>query len=143
MYIIDLIKIMQDKKKPLVMLIDEFGGVSGLATIEDIIEEVFGEIEDEHENEEDDIQKLDNGDYLVAGLLNLNDVNEALGTNFKSSRFDTIGGFVFGLIGTEPKQGSKVEVNDYILRVEKHERNRVKRVRISKKNLPNVNGLTH
>lgn len=141
MYIIDLIKVMQDKKKPLVMLIDEFGGVSGLATIEDIIEEVFGKIEDEHENEEEDIQKLDNGDYLVAGLLNLNDVNEALGTDFKSSRFDTIGGFVFGLIGTEPKQGSKVEVGDYILRVAKHEKNRVKQVRISQKKLINVNGI--
>jgi putative hemolysin len=141
MYIIDLIKVMQEKKKPLVMLIDEFGGVSGLATIEDIIEEVFGEIEDEHENEEEDIQKLENGDYLVAGLLNLQDVNEALGTDFESSRFDTIGGFVFGLIGTEPKQGSKVEVNNYILRVVKHERNRVKQVRISQKKASNVNGI--
>ncbi len=132
MYIIDLIKLMQEKKKPLAMLIDEFGGVSGLATIEDIIEEVFGEIEDEHENEAEDIQTLDNGDYLVNGLLNLADVNEALGTDFTSSRFDTIGGYVFGLIGTEPKQGSKVEVNGCTLRVEKHERNRVKLVRVSK-----------
>ncbi len=132
MYIIDLIKLMQEKKKPLAMLIDEFGGISGLATIEDIIEEVFGEIEDEHENEAEDIQKLDNGDYLVNGLLNLADVNEALETDFKSSRFDTIGGYVFGLIGTEPKQGSKIEVDGCILRVEKHEKNRVKLVRIIK-----------
>ncbi len=132
MYVIDLIKIMQEKKKPLAMLIDEFGGVSGLATIEDIIEEIFGEIEDEHENEDEDIRQLENGDYLVDGLLNLADVNDALGTDLKSSRFDTIGGYVFGLIGTEPKQGSKVEVNGHVLKVEKHERNRVKLVRVSK-----------
>lgn len=132
MYIIDLLKLMQEKKKPMAMLIDEFGGVSGLLTIEDIVEEIFGEIEDEDEEETQEIQELANGDYLVDGLVNLEDLNEALGSNFNSSRFDTIGGFVFGRIGTEPKIGDEVIIDGYLLSVTKHSNNRVREVRVSK-----------
>ncbi|MDD9899277.1 MAG: hemolysin family protein [Candidatus Melainabacteria bacterium] len=132
MYIIDLLELMQEKKKPMAMLIDEFGGVSGLATVEDIVEELFGEIEDEDEEETQEIQELANGDYLIDGLVNLNEVNEVLSSNFNSSRFDTIGGFVFGSIGTEPKIGDEVVVDGYLLSVTKHSNNRVREVRISK-----------
>ncbi len=132
-YIIDLIKLMQENKKPMAMLIDEFGGISGLLTIEDIVEEIFGEINNENENVSEPIQQLDNGDYLVDGLTKIGDVNEALGTTIESSRYDTIGGYIFGHIGTEPKIGDKVEFNGHILSVEKHANNRVKLVRISTK----------
>lgn len=135
-YIIDLMKVMQEKKKPLTILIDEFGGVAGLVTIEDIVEEVFGEIDDEDHVAKEAIKKLDNGDYLVDGRLNLEDVNDAIGCDFESSRFDTLGGFVFGLIGTEPKNGDIVEYKNYRLRVEKHANNRIKLVRfLMKKNI--------
>lgn len=133
MYVIDLLKLMQEHKKQIAVLIDEFGGVSGLATAEDIVEEIFGEIEDEDEpegHEEEEFHKLENGDIIVDGLLNLQEVNDELGTKFKSERFDTLGGYVFGLMGTEPKVGDKVKVSGYVLRVEKHENNRVRLVRI-------------
>lgn len=137
MYVIDLLKLMQENKKQIAVLIDEFGGVSGLATAEDIVEEIFGEIEDEDEpdgHEEEEFQILDNGDIIVDGLLNLDDVNEELGTKFKSERFDTLGGYVFGLMGTEPKVGDKVKASGHTLVVEKHENNRVRLVRIKASN---------
>lgn len=132
MYVIDLIKLMQEKKKPIAMLIDEFGGVTGLVTVEDIVEEIFGEIDDEDEEQTHEVQKLANGDYLVNGLTNLEDVNEVIGSNFSSSRFDTIGGFIFGRTGTEPKVGDQIEANGYILRIEKHGKNRIREIRVSK-----------
>lgn len=130
-YIIDLMKIMQEKKKPISILIDEFGGVAGLVTIEDIVEEVFGEIDDEDHVAKEPIKKLDNGDYLIDGRLNLEDINETIGSDFQSNRFDTLGGFVFGLIGTEPKTGDTVEYKNYKLRIEKHANNRIKLVKLS------------
>ncbi|MDA0771456.1 MAG: hemolysin family protein [Cyanobacteria bacterium] len=132
MYLIDLIKVMQENKKPVAMLIDEFGGVTGLVTIEDIVEEIFGEIDDEDEEETYEIQELANGDYLIDGLTNLEDINEALGSHFKSSRFDTIGGYIFGQIGTEPKIGDTIQIDGYTLCVEQHGKNRVREVRVSK-----------
>lgn len=130
MYVIDLIKLMQEKKKPIALLIDEYGGTSGLVTIEDIVEEIFGEIDDENALTNQPIQRLANGDILVDGLLTLKEVNEELETNFQSSRYDTLGGFVFGLVGTEPKIGDLVEYTGKKLRIEKHLNNRVKTVRI-------------
>jgi CBS domain containing-hemolysin-like protein len=131
MYVLDLLKLMQEKKKQMAILIDEFGGTCGLVTVEDIVEEVFGEIEDEEDNQErDPIIKLENGDILIDGLLLLDDVNEEIGTNFKSEHYDTIGGFVFGLIGTEPKVGDLVEVENKRLRIEEHTENRVRQVRL-------------
>lgn len=131
-YVIDLLQQMQEKKKQIAILIDEFGGVSGLVTAEDIVEEIFGEIEDEDEvEEEEQIKSLNDNSWLVDGLVNLKIVNEELGTNFISEHYDTMGGFVFGLIGAEPKAGDKVNYNGHVLEVEKHEKNRVKRVKIS------------
>lgn len=136
MYVIDLLRLMQEHKKQIAVLIDEFGGVSGLATAEDIVEEIFGDIDDEDDhfnNEEEAFEHLDNGDILVDGLLNLDEVNEELGTKFKSERYDTLGGFVFGLIGTEPQPGDKIKADGHTLIVEKHENNRVRLVRIKAK----------
>ena len=130
MYVIDLIKLMQEKKKPIALLIDEYGGTSGLVSIEDIVEEIFGEIDDEGDKNQEPIQKLANGDILVDGLLSLKEVNDELGTDFRSSRYDTLGGFVFGLVGSEPQPGDLVEYRGRKLRVEKQSNNRVRIVRI-------------
>ena len=132
MFVLDLLKLMQEKKKQIAILVDEYGGTCGLVTVEDIVEEIFGEIEDEDDAEDlDPFVKLENGDVLIDGLLNLDDVNEELGTNFKSEHYDTIGGFVFGLIGTEPKVGDIAETDDgKRFRVEIHQNNRVRQVRL-------------
>ncbi len=129
-FIIDLMKVMQKKKKQIAILIDEFGGTSGLVTIEDIVEEIFGEIEDEKEISKTRIQKLNQGIYLVDGAVSLDDLNSELDTDFKSDHYDTIGGFTYGLIGEEPKVGDKVEYEGYIITVEKHANHRIKQVRL-------------
>lgn len=132
MYVIDLLKLMQEKKKQIAILIDEFGGVAGLVTAEDIVEELFGEISDEGEKhlEIEKIQKIDDKQYLLDGLTSIDDINEEIGTDFASDHHDTIGGLVFGLIGTLPKAGDKVEVDKYTLIVERLEKNRIKFVRL-------------
>ncbi len=133
MYVLDLLKLMQEKKKQMAILIDEFGGTCGLVTVEDIVEEVFGEIEDEDDgHQEKPFIKLDNGDVLIDGLLLLDDVNEELDINLKSEHYDTIGGFIFGLIGSEPKVGDIVQYENNQLRVEVHEDNRVRQIRLLK-----------
>ncbi len=129
-FVIDLMKVMQKKKKQLAILIDEFGGTSGLVTIEDIVEEIFGEIEDEKEISRTRIQKLSEGNYLVEGTVSLDDLNYELSSNFKSDHYDTIGGFTYGLLGEEPKIGDRVEHEGYIITVEKHSNHRIKQVRL-------------
>lgn len=131
-YIIDLIKLMQEKRRQMAVLIDEFGGVSGLATVEDIVEEIFGEIDDEGDGvEQKPITKISEREYLVDGLVNLHDLNAEIGSDFKSQRFDTVGGFVFGHFGTEPKKGDSIEINGYKFRVEEHAKNRLRLVKIT------------
>lgn len=129
-FVIDLMKELQRKKKQLAILIDEFGGTSGLVTTEDIVEEIFGEIQDETESPEEPIIKLSNGHVIVDGLMSLENVNEEIGSDFSSEHYETIGGFVFGLVGPHPRKGDKVDHESYTLVVEKHERQRVRSVRI-------------
>ncbi len=129
-FVIDLMKVLQKKKKQMAILIDEYGGTSGLVTIEDIVEEIFGEIEDEKEVSKHRIQKLNSGSYLVDGTVSLSDLNEELDAKFDSDHYDTIGGLTYGLIGDQPKVGDKVEYEGYIITVEKHANHRIKQVRL-------------
>ena len=133
MYIIDLIQLLQSKKKQIAILIDEYGGTSGLATIEDIVEEIFGEIEDEHEIASNPLVKLNNGDYLADGTVTLKDINDEIGSEFESEHYETIGGFVYGLIGKEPQEGDEISTDKFLLKVEKHSNNRVRSVKIQAK----------
>ena len=120
------------KSLQLAIVIDEFGGTSGLVTVEDIVEEIVGEIPDEYDTELEPIQVLPNSDILLDGKLTLDEINEKLGTNFSKEHYDTIGGFTFGLIGKEPNVGDEVENNGYILKVEVKDKQRVKQIRIKK-----------
>lgn len=129
-FVIDLMHEMQNKKKQLAILIDEYGGTSGLVTSEDIVEEIFGEIHDEKEPAKEPIQQIKDREYLIDGLVNLKEINEELGTEFESEHYDTIGGLVYGLIGSDPKPGDMVEYQDFKLIVEKHENQRVREVRL-------------
>ncbi len=139
MYIIDLLKLMQEKKRQIAILIDEFGGVAGLVTAEDIVEELFGEIGDENEKTPiEPIQKITDTDYLLDGLLNIEVLNREIDTDFKSNHYDTIGGLVFGLIGTEPKAGDVVEAEGHSFEVLKVEKNRIKQVRLSLKSIESL-----
>jgi len=128
----DLLTELKRKSLQLAIVIDEFGGTSGLVTIEDIVEEIVGEIPDEYDTELEPIQVLPNNDILLDGKLTIDEINEKLGTRFSKEHYDTIGGFTFGLIGNEPNVGDEVENNGYIFRVEVKDKQRVKQVRLKK-----------
>jgi putative hemolysin len=107
----DLLKEMQASRHQMVVVQDEFGGTAGIVTIEDIVEEVFGEIIDEYDEDEPTIIRTGDG-WKVGGKLNLDDVNDEIGTHLESGQFDTIGGYVFGLFGRQPQPGEEITVED-------------------------------
>lgn len=104
-----LLRDFRHQRLHMVIVTNEYGDVSGLVTIEDVLEEIVGEIGDEHDNEEDsDIKKLDNGHFLVSALTEVEDFNEYFGTNLDEEASDTIGGFVLSHFGYVPEKGESV-----------------------------------
>jgi CBS domain containing-hemolysin-like protein len=124
-----LLALMRTKKTQMVILKDELGGTSGLVTIEDIVEELVGEIVDEYDEVEPEVKALGQG-HSVSGKLHLDDVNEAIGAEFESEEFDTIGGYVFGLFGRQPAKGETIVDETYVFLVEDSDGRRILRVRI-------------
>ncbi|MBL8068551.1 MAG: HlyC/CorC family transporter [Armatimonadetes bacterium] len=120
---------MRSKKTQMVIVKDELGGTSGLVTIEDIVEELVGEIIDEYDTAPPEIQKTANG-HSVSGKLHLDDVNEAIGTDFESGEFDTIGGYVFGLFGRQPAVGERISDDRCTFYIEESDGRRILRLQI-------------
>lgn len=114
---------------------DEYGGTSGLVTIEDVVEEIVGDIVDEYDVEEQAVQFLDDGSWLIQGKTHLWDVNAEIGSHFESEEFDTLGGFLFGLFGRQPEAGDFIESNGWTLTVAETDGRRVQTVTL-KKNAP-------
>ncbi len=102
----------------LAIVVDEYGGTAGLLTIEDILEEIVGEIRDEFDEEEPVVRKTEDGSYSTEGRIPIKAVNEVLGSAFESEDFGTTGGLVLGLLGRPPKVGDEVASDGYIFRVE-------------------------
>lgn len=127
-----LFKELQNTKNHMAMLIDEYGGFSGIVTIEDLIEEVMGNIFDEYDENDDYIKKLDKNIYLVDGLVSINEINEALDLELPSDNFDTIGGFVIDLLGSIPKDNETpvVDYENISFKVEKINEKRLDKIKI-------------
>lgn len=120
---------MQQKHVQMVLVADEYGGTAGIITVEDIVEEIVGEIQDEHEAEEPaDIVALTGGAYEFDGMVLLDDVAEELDIEFDDPEEDTIGGYVFGLLGRKPEKDDVVESDGYSFKILAAEGFRVLRV---------------
>ena len=126
----ELMREMQKEKFHMAIVVDEYGGTAGLVTLEDLIEELVGEIVDEFDVEEPSIEALPGGAYRVNARMPLDEVNELLEAEFPEGDWDTIGGFVFNLLGHVPAEGETVEHDGYRLAAEKVQGRRIGRVRI-------------
>ena len=114
------------------VVIDEYGGVAGLVTIEDVLEQIVGDIEDEHDVEEDSFVKpLPSGDFLVKALTPIDNFNEAFDTQFSDDEFDTVGGLVMSAFGHLPKRNEVTEIGEYRVRVLTADSRRIHLLRLS------------
>ena len=120
-----LLREFQAKKLHLAIVVDEYGGTAGLVTLEDLLEELVGEIRDEFDEEERLIQKLDATTYRVSGKLSIEELNAATGLNLPNESFDTVGGWVLDLFGRVPHKGEKTHTDEVTVAVEKVQRTRI------------------
>ncbi len=114
------------------VVIDEYGGVAGLVTIEDVLEQIVGDIEDEHDVEEDSyVKPLPSGDFLVKALTPIESFNEAFDTEFSDDEFDTVGGLVMSAFGHLPKRNEVTESGEFRFRVLNADSRRIHLLRLS------------
>lgn len=124
---------MQRTKQQIAILIDEYGGFSGIVTMEDIIEQVVGDIDDEYDEEEEIIDKVDDNIYLVDGDVDLDDLDEELGIDLVSETSETIGGFIIDILGEIPDEkdvGRIIEFENYQFKIMAIQDRRIERVKV-------------
>jgi len=128
--IAELFEEMRKKSLQMAVVADEYGGTAGIITMQDLVEEIFGDIGDEYDEAADEIQSIGEGEYIADGLTRLSLINKTLGTDLESEHYETIGGFVTGVIGRFPKKGEIVEVDGLKCIMLDVYRTRIKRVRL-------------
>ena len=128
-----VLQMMQHKRIQIAVVADEYGGTAGLVTMEDLLEEIVGDIQDEHDGEEaEDILRLGDDSYEFDGLVLLDEISELLNIEFDEPEEDTIGGFVFGLLGRKPEEGDRVVTGGWRFEVTEAEGFRVTRVKATR-----------
>lgn len=131
----DLLREMQERGVHMVIVVDEYGGIAGLVTLEDIVEEIVGEIRDEYDQSEENMyQQISADEYLFLGRIDLDDFNEVVGTHLTKEVADTLGGFIYGQIGKVPVGGEHVRVEQWYLTVEQVIGRRIRLVRARRYN---------
>ncbi|MEA4816181.1 MAG: hemolysin family protein [Lachnospiraceae bacterium] len=127
---LELLSLMRAKKMQVAIVLDEYGGTAGLITMEDLLEEIVGDISDEYDINENDIIRLKDNEYLVNGSAKLDDVNDILGTSFTSEDFDSLGGYVIGMLGRFPVEKEKFSSEDADFIIEKTDKNRIEKLKL-------------
>lgn len=128
--ITELFSEMRDKSIQMAIVIDEYGGTAGMITLEDLVEEIVGDIRDESDELFNEIEVVTEDEYLVRGSAEIDLINEMLGVKIESEDFDTIGGFVTGLFGRLPEAGEQIEFNNMKFIVEHVQKYRIEKLRI-------------
>lgn len=121
---------MKRSRNHISIVLDEYGGTVGIITIEDLIEEIVGDIEDEYDEHNEIIKKINDDEYIVDGSAKLDDISEIIGVNIESEELDSIGGLVIEELGRVPEEKEEVIINNIRFVVEEVEKNRVKKVRL-------------
>lgn len=129
-----LLKEFQVTRNHMAIVMDEYGGVSGLITIEDVLEQIVGDIVDEHDDEEDDgnIKPFDDNAYIVKALTEVEDFNEYFDVGFAEDEFDTIGGFVTKHFGHLPKKDEEVQIDDFLFKVLSADTRRIRLLQVTR-----------
>jgi putative hemolysin len=134
----DLLKEMQQEKFHLALVYDEHGSVTGLVTLEDLLEELVGEIADEYDREEPEVLELADGTYRVSGKASIDDVNELLGTQLPDEEWDTVAGLMLDILGRMPERGEETSFRGVNLRAERVQGRRIASVMITRS--PDLDG---
>ena len=126
-----LMREMQAQKYHLALVADEYGAIAGLITLEDCLEELVGDIVDEHDEEDAEVQRLADGDYLVDGAMAIDDLNDLLGINLPDDDWDTVGGFVFGTLEHVPAVGESVVHDGWRFTAAEMDGRRIRQVKVT------------
>jgi len=130
--VIDLLKDLQKNREHLAVLTDEYGGTAGIITIEDILEEIVGEIMDEHDNETDRLIPLDHGTFLVDARLEVEKLEEALKIKLPEGDFESVGGFIIHLIGRIPDVGEKITFEGMEITIQEGDQRKIDKILFSR-----------
>ena len=128
----ELLAELKNSRLAVAVVLDEYGGTSGMITTEDIVEEIVGEIEDEYDDEEEEIEVIKDNEFVVDGSTRLEDFNEMVGTELESEEVDTIAGYILLLLGNFPESGQEVETEGLRIVVEEMDKNRIEKLRVYK-----------
>ena len=128
----ELLAELREHKVHLAVVVDEYGGTAGLVTIEDVLEEIVGEIQDEYDREEATMQRVSDREAIVDARVSLDDLNELLGLEIESEDVDTVGGFVYHQLGRMPAPGDEIRVDGLTMRVLSVLGRRIKKIRVEK-----------
>lgn len=128
--ITELFNEMKKSRNHMAVVLDEYGGTVGIVTIEDVVEEIVGDIEDEYDKEREMIEVIKEDEYIVEGSSRLDDISDLIGVNMESEEFDSVGGLVIGELGRIPEAQEEVTIGKIRFVVEEVEKNRIMKVRI-------------
>ena len=128
--ITDLFRDMKKEKNHMAVVLDEYGGTVGIITLEDLVEEIVGDISDEYDEDETEIDVIKEDEYVVSGSVRLEDINDLIGTSIESEEFDSVGGFIIGQLGRLPAPSEEIEYNNIKFVIEDIDKNRIRKVRI-------------
>ena len=131
----ELLKAFKIEKTQMSIIIDEYGGTSGLVTIEDILEEIVGELQDEFDDDGKEINKTEEGNYIVDGKVIIGDINELLDIEIDAENIDTIGGWIYSQLDSYPQINEKINYENYEFMILKCDRKRISTVLIKKLNI--------
>jgi CBS domain containing-hemolysin-like protein len=132
----ELLKEFRQKRVHIAVVVDEYGGMAGIVCLEDVLEQIVGDIQDEYDDEEENIKRLGPNSFICDARTLIEDINEELGVNLPTDSGDTIGGFVFNLFGKVPKMGDTIDYESFTFTIEKMEGRKLKEIGVAMQAAP-------